>query len=124
MREARAKLRLIKPEDMDMEEYMVPSLGWTDKMFDFFMQEKHHKYANKEISIIFKQIFDEKMSLGPWCNMAVICNSSWDLPPKQNRGRHLLSSFTGLNFCSTAEHLWKISGSVNRFVAKSPHSCL
>lgn len=30
MREARAKLRLIKPEDMDMEEYMVPSLGWTD----------------------------------------------------------------------------------------------
>lgn len=26
MREARAKLRLIKPEDMDMEEYMVKSL--------------------------------------------------------------------------------------------------
>lgn len=24
------------------------------------MQGKHHKYANKEISIIFKQIFDEK----------------------------------------------------------------
>lgn len=27
MREARAKLRLIKPEDMDMEEYMVPFTG-------------------------------------------------------------------------------------------------
>lgn len=40
MREARAKLRLIKPEDMDMEEYMVPSLGWTDKMFDFFYAGK------------------------------------------------------------------------------------
>lgn len=26
MREARAKLRLIKPEDMDMEEYMVKCL--------------------------------------------------------------------------------------------------
>lgn len=26
MREARAKLRLIRPEDMDMEEYMVQSL--------------------------------------------------------------------------------------------------
>lgn len=34
-------------------------------MFAFFMQGKHHKYASKEISIIFKQIFDEKMSLGP-----------------------------------------------------------
>lgn len=38
MREARAKLRLIKPEDMDMEEYMVPSLGWMDEMFDSFTQ--------------------------------------------------------------------------------------
>lgn len=27
MREARAKLRLIKPEDMDMDEYMVLSLA-------------------------------------------------------------------------------------------------
>lgn len=28
MREARSKLRLIKPEDMDMEEYLVLSKSW------------------------------------------------------------------------------------------------
>lgn len=29
MREARSKLRLIKPEDMDMDEYLVLSNSWA-----------------------------------------------------------------------------------------------
>lgn len=33
MREARSKLRLIKPEDMDMEEYLVLSNRWPDLCF-------------------------------------------------------------------------------------------
>ena len=32
MREARAKLRLIKPDDMDMDEYLVPSITWKDQV--------------------------------------------------------------------------------------------
>lgn len=69
MREARAKLRLIKPEDMDMEEYMV-CLFWLS------VDIKHEPFETRAHSSDFRR--EKAMSNLTKNDLKEMCKESFE----------------------------------------------